>query len=59
MSHDITSISVSYTHLDVYKRQVLYEIYQNMKKEKRRYEKTQLENAIYDATAEASDLFIC
>lgn len=38
---------------------VLYEIYQNMKKEKRRYEKTQLENAIYDATAEASDLFIC
>lgn len=25
---------------------VLYEIYQNMKKEKRRYEKTQLENAI-------------
>ncbi|MFR7591917.1 MAG: response regulator [Longibaculum sp.] len=38
---------------------VLYEIYQNMKKEKKRYEKTELENAIYDAMAEASDLFMC
>lgn len=38
---------------------VSYEIYQNMKKEKKRYEKTELENAIYDAMAEASDLFMC
>lgn len=38
---------------------ILYNIYQNMNKEKKRYEKSQLENAIYNAMAEASDLFIC
>lgn len=36
-----------------------HEIYHNIKKEKKRYEKSQLENAIYTAIAEASDQFIC
>lgn len=38
---------------------ILYNIYHDMKKEKKRYEKSQLENAIYNAMAEASDQFIC
>ena len=38
---------------------ILYNIYHDMKKEKKRFEKSQLENAIYNAMAEASDQFIC
>lgn len=38
---------------------ILYNIFHNIKKEKIRYEKSQFENAVYNAMSEASDLFTC
>lgn len=38
---------------------ISYEIYQSVKKEKKRLEASELENAIYGAMSEASDLFMC